>query len=158
MKKNNGDKTAAAPKKKPRGGRNKIVPSVGAATQFTKDKQPSGESKSNGWKKKLRGKELALAILDMPVGGMLAEKKEKVFAFFGFDPKDTVTLEEMIYLNKMFIAMNNRGAGLQLMAGESILNRAHGLPKQTSDVNVFQPTITATVQDNETKEAIDGLK
>jgi len=98
-------------------------------TAWSKDNQPSGESKSRGWLKNKRARELYRFALGLDfVGNDLV--RDECAKFFGV-PAEELTNEAMIMFKNIHQALQG-----DLQAAQMLMDRAYGKPKEIIEAHV----------------------
>jgi hypothetical protein len=97
---------------------------------FTSERQPSPEAKSAGWMRKLKGQQLARAVLELAFKGATDSKiKQQATEYFGI-PEDQLTVEMMLHFRQAEKAIQKADT----QAYNAIMARADGLPKQQTEL------------------------
>lgn len=93
---------------------------------FSAENQPSPDAKKAGWAKKLRGQELAKAVLELAFKGKAnAETKKEAAEYYGIDTSE-ITVEMMLLFRQAEKAIDSSDT----QAFNSIMDRAFGKPKE----------------------------
>lgn len=98
--------------------------------RFDSNKQPSGAAKSAGWLRKKRGTELCKSILELAFKGAKNSEIKKAAAEYYNIPESEITVEMMMLFRQAEKAIQKADTH----AFNAIMNRAHGLPKETIDI------------------------
>lgn len=93
---------------------------------FSKENQPSPESKKAGWAKKKSGQELAKAILELKFYGKTKSQIGKQAAEYFGVPEEEITIEQIMIFRQAEKAIQEGDT----QAFKVVLDRAHGAPKQ----------------------------
>lgn len=132
--------------------RHKIEPSYGLATQFTPDRQPAPELKSQG--KQKAG--LLRRLMDIQLNGKgekLDEIREHLAALTGLPPEQVsqLTLEAVSHLRQIEKAILSGDT----YAYNSYQNREYGNPTTTVNAEVKQMIMVVTPEDAERLKALE---
>lgn len=93
---------------------------------FTKDSQPSPEAKKAGWAKRLKGQELAKAVLELAFKGASKSELKKEAALYYNVSESEITVEMMLLFRQAEKAIDKSDT----YAFNSIMDRAFGKPKE----------------------------
>lgn len=126
-------------------------------TPFSKENQPAPELKRNGWAKKLHGRELAKAIMNLPFKGQDNSELKKAAAKYYNVPEEEITVEQMMFFRQIEKSIQKADTP----AFKVVQERTYGLPKQEVDImsggQSLNPFVVIT-RDEKTKEELEKLR
>lgn len=103
---------------------------AGKRTRVSTDSQPSPEAKKAGWAKKLKGQELAKAVLELAFKGTgKGEIKKAAAEYYGIT-EDEITVEMMLLFRQAEKAIDKSDT----YAFNSVMDRAFGKPKEKAEI------------------------
>lgn len=107
---------------------------------FSKENQPSGKAKSEGWSKKRTLKE----IMKMEVAGIVSEaRRTEILTYLGLPADSEITIEQMLHMKQIMLSLKSN-KGESTAAYRAVNDRAFGQPKQEVEHTGIKFKVTAT--------------